>query len=86
MFTYTVHFEYRLATSAEFSQHRGDFVAANPKHARKCVVDQLEKLGFIVGTVAVYGSECLMLGSVLPKPFPTPLPFKANSLMEAVHV
>ena len=70
MFTYTVQFEYRQANEATFRQHQGDFVAADPKHARKCVVEQLEKLGFVVGTVAVYGSEQLMLGSVLPKPFP----------------
>jgi hypothetical protein len=69
MITYTVHFEFREAAATEFRQHRGDFKAANPLHARNCVVGQLQALGLVVGVFAVYEGEWLVLGAVLPKPF-----------------
>ncbi len=69
MVTYTVQFEFREAAATEFRQHRGDFKAVNPILARDCVVKQLQALGLVVGSVAVYDGKWLVLGAVLPKPF-----------------
>lgn len=70
MYLYTVQFEYRKADEAEFHQHQGGFIAPEPAGARDKVLNQLRKLGFVVGTYAVFGSGRLLLGSLLPKPFP----------------
>jgi hypothetical protein len=88
MFTYTVQFEYRKPDAPEFRQHRGDFVAKDARHAHDVVVEQLKMLGFIVGVVAVYGSEQLMYGAVLPKPFtPASAPHLFLPVVEeATHV
>lgn len=88
-YTYTVQFEFRRAEEAEFRQHLGDFVTKDPKHAHDVVVEQLKKLGFVVGVVAVYGSERLMYGAILPKPFtPASAPhlYAVTQEIEAAHV